>query len=361
MQGSPLSQIGHVFSLFMNGKETLPLRAGEIVTAEVIDVRSDSSATIRLKNTTLEVQSEVSLQKGDTLNLRVERQENSVYLRLSGHSAEESDSIKSTILSALNKCEERNSGTGGMEKLVRLLAALPGPLKESLPETEIISRFLVQIENLSGKTLQDVVENGGIFFEAKLRVLAGGIEAEGSSTDIEAGRMIAGDLKASLLRLKDMFLAPAVIEHMRGRLNTDELLGALNTVLRNIEFYQLQSKLTDTLQFFLPLLWRDLREGEIMLREYARGKVGERSFTCTVNLDLERAGKVRVNLVSQDGYMHVTCTAEKNDFTRLLQEGADVLREQFVSAGLRLGRVSVHHQPTIDFENNLAGGVNIQV
>ncbi len=343
----------------MNGRETL-LRAGEIVTAEVIDVRADSSATIRLKNTMLEVQSEVPLQKGDTLNLRVERQENSVYLRLSGHGAEEADSIKSTILSALNKFEGLNSGTGGMEKLVRLLAALPEPLKESLPETDIISRFLLQIENLSGKTLQDVFENGGVFFEAKLRILVSGMEAEGSSADIEAGRIIAGDLKASLLRLKDMFLEPAVVEHMRGRLNTDELLGALNTVLRNIEFYQLQSKLTDTLQFFLPLVWRELREGEVILREYDRGKVGERSFTCTVNLDLERAGKVRVNLVSQGGYMHVTCMAEKSDFVRLLQEGTDVLKGQFVSAGLRLGHVVVHHHPTINFESNPAAGVNIQ-
>jgi Flagellar hook-length control protein FliK len=361
MNGSPLSQVGHVFSLFMNGRDTLPLRAGEIVTAEVIDVRTDSSAAIRLKNTTLEVQTEIPLQKGDSLNLRVERQENSVYLRLSGHGAEEADSIKNTILSALNKLEGLNSGTAGMEKLVRLLAALPGPLKQSLPETDIINRFLLQIEDLSGKSLQDVVENGGIFFEAKLRILAGGMEAEGLSADIEAGRIIAGDLKASLLRLKDMFLAPAVMEHVRGRLNTDELLGALNTVIRNIEFYQLQSKLTDSLQFFLPLVWRELREGEVILREYDRGKVGERSFTCTVNLDLERAGKVRVNLVSQGGYMHVTCTAEKSDFTRLLKEGAGVLREQFVSAGLRLGHVVVHHHPTINFENSAAAGVNIEV
>jgi hypothetical protein len=360
MQGGPIAKAGHVFSLFTNGKETLPLRAGEIVTAEVVDVSADNRAAIRVKNTTLDVQTEVPVQKGDRLTLRVERQENSVYLRLAGHSAEEADSVKNTVLSALNKIERLNSGAEGMERLVTLLDALPETLKDSLPEIEIISRFLLRIEDLSGKTLQDAVENGGVFFEAKLRILASGTEAEGVSADIEAGRIIANDLKASLLRLKDTLLVPAVMEHVRGKLNTEELLGALNAVLRNVEFYQLQSKLTDSLQFFLPLLWHELRDGEIMLSEYDRGKAVERSFMCTVNLDLERAGKVRVHLVYQDGYVHITCTAEKSEFTRLLQSGAEALKNQFASAGLRLGHVVVHHQPKIDFESSRATGLSIR-
>jgi hypothetical protein len=170
MHSSPISQFGHVFSLFTNGKELLPLRAGEIVSVAVVDVRSDNNATIRVKNTELDVQSEVPLQKGETLILRVERQENSVYLRLSGRGVDEADSA--TILSALNKLDVPKPASGAMEMLVRLLAALPEPLKENLPEIDIISRFLLKIEDVSGKTLQEIFENGGVFFEAKLRGLA---------------------------------------------------------------------------------------------------------------------------------------------------------------------------------------------
>jgi hypothetical protein len=258
------------------------------------------------------------------------------------------------VLSALQGFGKIGPATESMVRLVDLLSQLPPSLKDKFPEIDIIKRFLPQIENLSGKTLKDVVENGGIFFETKLRILSLGLEADGTASDIEAGRIIASDLKASLLRLKDAFLAPAVLEHARGRVNPDELLGALNSALRYIEFYQLQSKLTDSLQFFLPLVWGRLRDGEIILREYDRGKPGERSYACTVHLDLERAGKLRVVLLYQAGHVHVTCAAENGNFSRILKDGADLLESRFRSAGIRLGHLAVHHEPKIDFQRNRA-------
>jgi flagellar hook-length control protein FliK len=362
MQSSAISQSGHVLSLYASGREPLPLRAGEIVTADVLSVGSDNAATIRLKNTVLEVQTDVALKKGDTLTLRVEKQENTVYLRLAGNAFEQPDSVKSALVSALSGFEKLKPAAEGMARLVNLLSRLPEPLKENLPEVDIISRFLLQIEHLSANAMKDMVQNGGVFFETKLRVLALGLEAEGGAVDIEAGRIIAGDLKASLLRLKDTFLAPAVLEQVRSRISPDELLGALNTVLRNIEFYQLQSKLSDSLQFFLPLVWRQLKDGEIIVRQYDHGKPGERSYACTVNLDLERAGKVRVNLAYQAGYVHVTCAAENSAFSRLFQDGSDLLAGQFSASGLRLGHLAVHHEPQIDFRRNHAPeGLSIRV
>jgi hypothetical protein len=362
MQSSPLSQAAQIFSLCTSGREALPFRAGEIVTADVLSVRSDNTATIRLKNTVLEVQIDIPLQKGDTLTLRVEKQENTVYLRLAGNAVEQPDSIKSALASALSGFEKLKPATEGMIRLVGLLSTIPGPLKANLPEIDIINRFLLQIERLSGSTIKEIVENGGVFFETKLRVLALGLDAEGgAAADLEAGRIIANDLKASLLRLKDTFLAPAVLEHIRSRVSPDELLGALNTVLRNIEFYQLQSKLSDSLHFFLPLVWQQLKDGEIIVRQYDHGKPGERSYSCTVQLDLERAGKVRVNLAYQAGRVHVTCAAENSDFSRLLQAESDGLAAQFSASGLRFGHLAVHHEPKIDFRrSHVSQGLSIR-
>lgn len=362
MQNTPISQPGKVFSLVMGGTDALPLRAGEIVTAEVVKVGPNNDVAIRVKNTLMNVQTDILLRKGDALSLRVERQENAVYLRLAGTAADETGSIRNTILSALNKLEGLSSGTEGMTKLVELLSALPASLKENLPEIDVVNRFLLNIDDLSGQSLREAVQNGGVFFETKLRILAQGMEAEGSFVDGEAGRVITGDLKASLLRLKDTFLSPAVLEHIRTSVNTDDLLGALNTVLRNIEYYQMQSKLTDTLQFFLPLIWKELRDGEVILRQYDRGRPGESSYACTVNLDLERAGKVKVSLVYQAGYVHVTCAAENDAFMRMLRNGADELAKQFESAGVRIGHYAVHHQRRIDFEQTgSAEGLSIRV
>lgn len=347
----------------MSGKETLPLRAGEIVTAEVLNVGASNDATVRLKSAVLDVQTDVPLQKGDTLTLRVERQENAVYLRLAGNAAEQQvGSVMGTVLVALNRFEGLRPGTEGMAKLVEMLSKLPESLRQILPEIDIISRFLLQIDNVSGKTMKDLVQNGGVFFETKLRILALGLEAEGAAADIEARRIIANDLKASLLRLKDAFLAPAVLERLRSSVSPDELIGALNTVLHNIEFYQLQSKLTDSLQLFLPLVWQQLKDGEIIIREYDSGNPGERSYACTGNLDLDRTGKVRVVLVYQTGCVHVTFAAEDSGFSRLLQDGADVLEQQFRSSGLRLRHVTVHHEPNIQFQSNVIDeGLSIRV
>jgi hypothetical protein len=300
------------------------------------------------------VQSDVPLQKGDTLTLRVERQENAIYLRLGGNiPGQQVESVKGTILAALNSFEGLKPATAALMRLADLLSKLPESLRQNLPEIDIVGRFLLQIDNLSGKTMKDIVQNGGIFFETKLRILALGLEADGG-VDIEAGRIITDDLKATLLRLKDTFLAPAVLEHLRSSVSPDELLGALNMVLRNIEFYQLQSKLSDSLQFFLPLVWKQLKDGEIIVREYDRGDPGERSYACTVNLELEHIGKIRVVLVYEAGYVHVTCAAEDKRFSQLFQEGMDMLEKQFRSSGLRLGHLAVHHEPTIQFQRNPA-------
>ncbi len=353
MQGNPLSQVGKVFSLFMSGKETLPLRSGEIVTAEVLTVGSNSDAMVRLKNAAVEVHTDVPLQKGEMLTLRVEREEDAIYLWLAGNTAEQQvGSVSGTILAALDSFEGLKNGSEGMARLVSLLAKLPESLKQNLPEIDIINCFLLQIDRLSGKTMKDVVQNGGIFFETKLRILALGLEAEGAPADIEAGRIIANDLKASLLRLKDIFLVPDVLERLRSSVNPDEIFSALNRVLRNIEFYQLQSKLTDSLQFFLPLVWRELKDGEIIVREFDRGEPGERSYSCTLNLDLDHTGKLRVILVYQAGRVHVTCAVENSGFSKLLQEGADALEQQLRSSGLRLGHLAVHHEPKIQFQRN---------
>jgi hypothetical protein len=188
-------------------------KAREIVTAEVLTLNADNSATIRVKNQVLAVQTEIELREGDTVTLRVEKQENAIYQRLAGNAAEQAGSVKSDLLSALTGFEKLKPGTEGMARLVNLLSMLPEPLKANLPEIDIISRFLLPIEHLSANTIKNTVQNGGIFFETKLRILALGLEADGPAADIEAGRIIANDLKSSLLRLKETFLAPAFLEN----------------------------------------------------------------------------------------------------------------------------------------------------
>lgn len=359
MPVGPLSHVGQTFTLSMSGMDSLPLHAGEIVTAEVLHTGPGGTATIRLGNAVQDVRTEVPLQQGAALTLRIERQENAVYLRLAGNPEQSADVARTAVLSALNDLGPPESAAEAMSRLIALLKQMPAHIQENLPEIDILSRFLLRIDHLSGATLRDVVRNGGIFFESKLRILALGMEADGTAADIEAGRIIAGDLKASLLRLKDTFLSPVILQCISDSVRAEDLISALNTVLRNIEFCQLQSKLTDTLWLFLPLVWDGLRDGEIILRESDQGRPIGRSYSCGVHLDLERTGKIRVRMLFQSGYVHVTCAAENAAFSEVLRDGANALERQFRSAGLRLGNLAVVHQPAIHFVGPFDPGLSI--
>ncbi len=355
MQGSAIPRAGKVFSLFVNGAEDPSLRAGELVTAEVLRAGPYGAATIRLKNAVVETRTAVPLQKGDTLTLRVERQENTIHLRLGGDAPDQqARSVTRAPLSAFNSFEGIKPGLETLARLTALLLKLPESLRQNLPEIEIIRGFLLEIDDLSGKTVKDAVQNGGVFFETKLRILALGLEADGAVAEIGEGRIIANDLKASLLRLKDTLLAPAFLERLRSSLDPDDLLSAVNAALRSIEFYQLQSKLSDSLRFFLPLLWKQLRDGEIIVREYDPGRPDELSYACTMSLDLEQAGKIRVLLVYQAGAIRIACAAGNEHFSRLFREGVDVLEERFRSSGLRLGHCAVYHEPEQEFSRTPA-------
>jgi hypothetical protein len=107
-------------------------------------------------------------------------------------------------------------------------------------------------------------------------------------------------------------------------------------------------------------LWKDLKEGEVIMRESDRGGAGERSYSCSVLLDLERAGRVRATLLLQSGHLHVTCAAENRDFLRALNDGAPALADRFAAAGLRVAHLAIRHQETIDFGAHRGEGLSIR-
>lgn len=358
MQSNSLTSSG--FTLFISGNDTLSLRAGDMVKAEVMTSGPDNTASIKLNNKVLTVTTEVPVRKGEMLSLRVEKQENAVYLRLAGNRVESAQSVKSSVLPSLDRFRELLPGAEGMIRLVGLLSNIPAGLRANMPEIELVERFLLMMNRITGTALKEALQNGGIFFETKLRILALGMDADSAMSDIEEKHIIAGDLKAALLRLKDTVLRPGFLDLIASTLKPKELIETLNSVLSNIEFYQLQSKLTDSLQFFLPLIWKELRDGELIFRESDSGKPGENSFSCSINLDLERTGKIRVNLLLQRGYVHVVCAAENKIFSGLLQESYGLIEKRFESSGLRIGSLTVQHQERIDFGIDRAAGLSIR-
>ncbi|NTW67249.1 MAG: flagellar hook-length control protein FliK, partial [Nitrospirae bacterium] len=209
--------------------------------------------------------------------------------------------------------------------------------------------------------LKDAIQDSGVFLETKLRllVLQG---TEGKTSVADQAQAAKSDLKAALMVLRDALARPGVADSLlRSGEQPASLAGAVDNLLRNIEVLQLQSRLNDTLQVFVPFVWQDLKEGELVFRESEQERDGDRAYSCTMNLDLERSGKLSAWALLQSGGIHVNIAAENAKFVNVLQENAALLKTQIEATGLHLGSLMIQQQGAVQFTTSHANGLNIRV
>lgn len=360
--GTPAPHPGAISTLLIKATTSLRLEIGEVVKAEVLAI-ADNAVSVRIKNSVVKAKTDLSLKIGESILLRVEGRENEVRLRFLGRAEENLSSLKDTILSALNALKTAKPALQDLKTLGMLLNNTPQSVKEAVPELKVLEAFLASSEKLSGAILKETVQNSGVYLETKLRLQvvqqeAGGLP--GGKSEGEA--LIRNDAKAALLKLGEALQKPDVAEQLQSRgIDAQGLRGAVENLLKNIEVSQLQSKLNDSLHVFLPFVWKELKDGEFIFRETEQGGRGERSHSCTLNLDLERAGKVSSHVLFLSGQVHVNITTENGAFSDLLERGAEMLRSQFASAGLSLGSLRVRHEPKVDFNAPPQEGLSIKV
>jgi len=351
----PTSQPGQTTDLLISTKMPLALRVGEVLEAEVLNV-TETSVAIRMKNTILEAQSNIPLRQGETIMVRVEGTGNEVRLRLAPGGEGDLASIKDTILSALNNLKGLKPAAEDLKALQAFIKAMP----DALPEMKTIGRLLPSLEGLSGNSLRNAIQGSGVLFETKLRLLVQGQEGAQLAALFEG--TANADLKAALLSLKESLGKSDVVNRLlQSGVNVDALASSADNLLKNIEFLQLQSTLNDTLQVFVPFVWQDLKDGEVIFRESGREREGEPSYSCAIYLDLERAGRISARVLFQAGSIHANVLAENKRLYGLLRDNAGILKEQFATAGLKLGGLSIQHEKTIDFRTSRPGGLNIRI
>ena len=109
------------------------------------------------------------------------------------------------------------------------------------------------------------------------------------------------------------------------------------------------SKTTDSFYTFLPLNWKELRDGEISFKRGQGGAEGGTAYSCRINLDLKEFGKLSVMVVMYNKDFFVSFKAERPAFKSLLDEHLEELKGSFVEQGLSLKAV------TLDRDNALFG------
>lgn len=347
-------------SLQVSTKNVPALQVGEIVQAEVLTV-TDTAVAIRMKNSILEARTDLPLKQGEILSLLVEEAGQDMRLRLIQENGGGPASIKNVVLSALNALKDLKPTTESMKVLGSLIDAMPQEAKESLPGLSVLGKMMVSVEDLSGNVLKAAVLDSGVLLEAKLRLLI-----LGEDRDRTGGQKLQdlanSDMKAALLSLRDALGNSIVANRLiQSGVRAEALTAAVDTLLKNVELLQLQSRLSDTLQVFLPFVWQDLKEGELIFRESERNKEGEAAYSCTVNLDFERAGKTSARLLLQSGKIYADVLTENEGFFRLLEDNAMLFRKQADAAGINLAGLTIHQASKIESKPPQAGGLNIRI
>lgn len=340
----------------------LSFRPDETLQAEVIDVLNEGNILLKIKAHTVNVRSEIPLNIGQLIKLRVIgiQANGDLEMRFMGHvdlSAERIQSYLGTMKAMLDEDLLNVKTTKFNQLMYKLLKTIsgnpmmPDEIKARLEEIflkalkaegeyitqrllgfinrltedetsrtaiEKIKALIKGIEELQGDNLKTAIENTGLIFEARLKRIIHSNKPEG--LDI----LLDKDLKANLLRLSG-----------EGILKKEVL-----SLIRDIEAFQILSKVTDSFYSFLPLIWKDLRDGGIMFKK-GEDKGGDKNFFCRLNLDLKRHGRIAVMVTLHNKDFFVSFFVEDTGFRRVIEENKELLQNLFIDRGLNLKVINV--------------------
>lgn len=159
---------------------------------------------------------------------------------------------------------------------------------------------------------------------------------------------LKNDLKAALLELKYALNDKELIEALSSKetapakdakQETHLLKTAQVTIeglLKDIETFQALSRTTDSFYTFLPLNWKELRDGEIAFKGGKRDTGDTATFSCRINLDLEQYGTLSVLVLMQNREFFVSFKADQPQLQETLSAHLDSLKTSFREKGLTL-------------------------
>lgn len=183
----------------------------------------------------------------------------------------------------------------------------------------------------------------------------------------EGSQPFQKDLKAVLTQLKSLLNEEnrELLDNLLGRdagsakgavherLSLKELVGTIDGLLREVETFQLLSKVTDSFCTFLPIVWDELREGDIAFKK-PRGSGNDDSYYCVVNLDLESFGNLMIMVLMQQKDFFVSFKTGDSPLRSLLTKHTRELQQMFEESSIKLKGVSVlgnEDTSLVPFEN----------
>jgi hypothetical protein len=412
------------------GKE-IPLRVGEILEGQVVDVFPSGGLTIKVKGWFLPARTDLEFQKDQNVFLKVagqKGQNGELILQVIGQKSSASNKTEGTPAHRDNPLQgfedlfgqvsdligrlagSGRDGRGTGENNSRLLAVetgklinlLEGLLKVLSGRIELIpkalraelqqilqysltsqgqdiqnrisrligqiaedmsapllvetlkERLLLSMDGLISSQLKAALENSGVVLEARIKAFIEGSHSMEQSGHGD-GQKINKDLKAILLQLKealgqeeggaqDGFLQKAAGfgKHDKGEIlqGQQRVAFEVNSLLKDLEIFQFLSKVSDSFWTFLPVQWKELRNGDLVFKRRTAPN-GDASYSCGIHLDLGEMGLVSVFIVSQFKDFIITFNIDHPGLSALVDSHLTELKENFEAAGLFARNISL--------------------
>jgi hypothetical protein len=242
------------------------------------------------------------------------------------------------------------------ERILKIIGQLTGEIQYSLL-VENLKDILIPMEGLDSQNLKNALDNSGVYLEAKLRALVKN-ELAGESNQASENSKLHNDLKAIILQLKENIKnkkepdSPSVffqrIMERAAKIGKTEpplspkFLGTLDSLVKEVETFQLISRLTDSFHTFLPILWDELKGGELIFKRRQQSK--GMSFSCSIHLELEKLGPLSAFLFLQSGNFFVNFKTDHPGLKAAIRSHLEELQESFTREGLNLKEVSIREQ-----------------
>ncbi len=371
IQESPLS--GQIITLLKPVGKEIPFRMGEIIEGQVADIFPSGGLTIKVKGGYLPVRSELNFEKNET-----------IFLKVLGQGKKNGELILQLVNNkTLSQGEEPLTNTGSntnmqslpkglrtqlqnilqapregllfdtQGKILQLIKELTGEVQYSLSNNNL-KDILIPVEGLDSRNLKNGLENSGVLLEAKFRAMVKN-DHQGEPDALTENSKIGNDLKAIILQLKENIQGKRELDSPAGFLQKfleqgaksgekespfpQKILGVIDSLVKDVETFQLLSKVSDSFHTFLPIQWDELKRGELVLKRRQQSK--GTSYSCGIHLDLERLGPVSVFLFMQSRNFFVNFKTDHPGLKAMIHSHLQELRETFSREGLNLKSIKI--------------------
>jgi len=265
--------------------------------------------------------------------------------------------VPARFLDMLAQLSNARLSSSEFKLFLNMIRALPGSVRAAVPELKNLEA-LWDTQQLDGKLIKAFVEKSGIAFETRLTIAV--LKDPGQVLQSLLALQTEGDFKSLLLKLKKLLGDRSVSAALRqSGFRGAELSKTVERFLDNIEFYQLTSKLNDMLYTFLPVLWDDLHDGELMFKKNRGPR--KNSYTCDINLDLETLGRLSISITITDRQFFVTFFTDREETERLIHLHKHILQERFSSQGLQLKALNLSRKKEMSFGQSQLKAVNVKI